>query len=105
MRIYQGFAGHFICGYKCYFRLNTVIDKKYIISTVGDMRDHPEAEPERIGCDRFYETMVFTAKECDCGCAGYVVDDLSEIDMTPSDNYKEAAENHEAMCQKYEEKA
>jgi hypothetical protein len=61
----RGWGGHFICADKCRFRRNTLISvdgkPKYVVSTVGNMRDRDTGEIEEIGYDRHYETMAFGA--------------------------------------------
>jgi len=62
-RTERGWAGHFICGYKCRFHLNTLLeykDTRIIVSTVGMM--FTDDKPKEIGCDRYYETMAFEAE-------------------------------------------
>ena len=64
-RTERGWAGHFICGYRCRFHRNTLLTKgnrHIVVSTVGDMMGERFEGVESIGyCDkpRFYETMVF----------------------------------------------
>jgi len=64
----RGWAGHFICAHRCQFRRNTLLtcgDIRLVVSTVGLMEDVLSGEDGRwakIGCDRYYETMVFHAK-------------------------------------------
>lgn len=63
-RTERGWAGHYICSNYCRFRRNTLLeygDKKWIVSTVGGYVYDGEINP--IGCNRWYETMVFKAKE------------------------------------------
>jgi hypothetical protein len=63
----RGWAGHFICSYRCLFRRNTLIeheDIKIVVSTVGLMLNHDKdrfdnPKYEQIGYERYYETMVF----------------------------------------------
>lgn len=99
-RTERGWAGHFICGHKCLFRRNTLIEngrKKIVVSTVGGMRTG-ENTIETIGAfGRYYETMAFKARkegpywEIDVGkqisfesewsiCADNVADLPSDVD-------------------------
>jgi len=67
---FRGWPGHFICGNRCVFRLNTLIeyqDIKIVVSTVGLMiKEWPneslEYGYEKIGVNRHYETMAFHAE-------------------------------------------
>jgi hypothetical protein len=63
----RGWAGHFICADRCLFRRNTLIEGKndnVVVSTVGGMRVRDGEGLETIGAfGRYYETMVFGAKE------------------------------------------
>lgn len=68
----RGWAGHFICSDRCFFRRNTLIERgstKIVISTVGNFFPTREkiqlGEPEEIGANRFYETKAFYAVEED----------------------------------------
>ncbi len=64
----RGWPGHFICGHRCVFHRNTLVEHngyKIIVSTVGAMWDIHSVNKikyEMIGCDRYYETMIFHAK-------------------------------------------
>lgn len=64
--IERGWAGHFICGHRCLFRRNTLIefgDRRIVVSTVGLMQDwKDENKIDTIGHERYYETMAFNAK-------------------------------------------
>ena len=82
-RTERGWGGHFICCYDCLFRRNTLLeyaDKKVVVSTVGAMyaRDPSDISGKKrlqtIGYKRFYETMVFMAKEEN----GYIEADTSK---------------------------
>lgn len=72
-RVERGWAGHYICGDRCMFHRNTLLvsgDIRIIVSTVGNQinmhkRRPWEIEIEEVGCGRYYETMVFHAKEID----------------------------------------
>ena len=57
----RGWAGHFICADKCYFRRNTLIEcnrDRIVVSTVGDYRS-TNGPIEEIGHERYYETKAF----------------------------------------------
>jgi len=66
---YRGWPGHFCCGHRCVFHLNTLIEYKSIkivVSTVGLMidplnKDQYKIKYSEIGCDRYFETMAFHA--------------------------------------------
>ena len=63
-RTERGWVGHFICGDRCRFRRNTLIEfghQKIVISTVGNL--FVEGNLEMIGADRYSETMAFKAKK------------------------------------------
>lgn len=65
-RTERGWAGHFICAYRCYFRRNTLLEcggVRVVVSTVGNMNDPAEgAGWGEIGCHRYVETMAFYAE-------------------------------------------
>ena len=62
-RTERGWGGHFICSSRCLFRRNTLLQRgtvSIVVSTVGAMCLYEEeGKFEQIGCDRYYETMVF----------------------------------------------
>jgi hypothetical protein len=113
-----GNPGHFICSRWCRFHLCTQVGE-YLVSTVGEyvslrnsggserkeakyLDKHPLGE--EIGCDRFFETMVFKCGEvcscAECGC-GLPTHDGGEVDFRPANSRKSAAEIHMAMCRKW----
>ncbi len=65
----RGWGAHFICGFRCRFRRNTLIEGlggKVIVSTVGNMGElhHENGLMDSIGASggaekRYYETMIF----------------------------------------------
>ena len=65
----RGWAAHFIMAGRCLFHRNTLIELnnvKIVVSTVGLCVEGFDYNGHRtfttIGCDRYYETMVFFAK-------------------------------------------
>ena len=64
----RGWAGHFCCARQCLFRRNTLVRKDgvgVVVSTVGNYRTLGKNGFEMIGCDRYYETLVFKANMSD----------------------------------------
>lgn len=62
-RTERGWPGHFCCARDCLFRRNTLLEygeQRIIVSTVGDMR-RTGCESQKIGSNRYYETMAFNA--------------------------------------------
>lgn len=108
-----GHAAHFCCGRWCRFHMATKIGN-FLVSSVGQYV-HPrnsgaseKTESEwllinpdgaEIGCDRFYETMVFkcTSGVCACGC-GLPNIDASELEFAGAKTSGEARENHNRIC-------
>lgn len=68
IRTERGWHAHYICGSRCMWHRNTLLefeDIKIVVSSVGNMIDyHAPGFPGKItigtiGVDRYYETMVF----------------------------------------------
>ena len=65
-RTERGWAGHFICGDRCRYHRNTLLelgDVRIVVSTVGNMHTERSDKPEMIGAGRYYETMAFHAHQ------------------------------------------
>lgn len=117
-----GHAAHFICGRWCRFHMATKVGK-YLVSTVG-LYVHPRnsgageqseiawqkknPNGEKIGCDRFYETMVFTVglrcKSKECGCGLPSLGDCSNLDFLGYKTAGDARRGHMKLCQKWSKK-
>jgi hypothetical protein len=72
----RGWAGHFICAERCTFRRNTLIEHNgtgVVVSSVGAMRNL-DGKIATVGCNRWYETMAWYAKDVDEN--GYVEMDV-----------------------------
>ena len=70
-RTERGWAGHFCCADRCMFRRNTLLTYngvEVVVSTVGLMMDIHSPKGlkfEKVGSDRYFETMVFYANPLD----------------------------------------
>ncbi len=69
-RTERGWAGHFICSHRCLFRRNTLLeynDLSIVVSTVGNMLiiDGRKRNIEKIGYNRYFETMCFHSMKDD----------------------------------------
>ena len=96
-------AGHFICGERCQFRLNTHVNG-FIISTVGEfvpVSKMDGAAFEEIGYKRLYETMVFKAKKSKHGCCAYVQKNGNNIDFAGYNKPTDAYNGHMKFIRKY----
>ena len=102
-RIELGCAGHLCVAARCGWKRHTRVGD-YRISSVGNY--YPDGEKrETIGCDRYFETMVFrlTGDEHDesegCGCGE--VASWEELDTDGYNTAGEAQSGHERMVEKY----
>lgn len=67
-RTERGWAGHFICSYRCQFRRNTLLEYEgvfIVVSTVGRMEYTGDPMLDTVGRDRYYETMAFYSDTSD----------------------------------------
>lgn len=61
----RGWPGHFICASRCNFRRNTLVskgDRHIVVSSVGAFFPGAGKPIQEIGCDRFYECMLFVGE-------------------------------------------
>lgn len=97
-RVYSGMPGHFIGAVNCCFHLTTRVNGKWLVSSVGCY--HPGGiktnQPEEIGLDRLFETMVFRV------AADGGVSDWTEVDSAGYHDADNADVGHEMMVRKYE---
>jgi len=98
--VWMPHAGHFVCGHRCQFKLNTYVGK-YIVSTVGEMVYDQNKGFEEIGCDRLYETMVFKAVESGNKCCPYEIKVSDEVDFEGYNTPEEAYKGHLYLCDKW----
>jgi hypothetical protein len=101
VRRYFGHAGHFIGAPSCRFHLHTHVGK-FCVSTVGDYYPRGRSgsqEPERIGLDRLYETMVFDLDDND-DIASY-----TELTCRGYNDAEDADKGHEEVVREYEAKS
>lgn len=108
-RTERGWAGHFICSDRCFFRRNTLIeagDKRFVVSTVGNFYPTREktqyGEPDTIGHERYYETKAFVAIEQDGLMEASTSQEISlGVKNSISEKYKDAEANdmHEAAVE------
>ena len=105
--------GHFICGDRCHFTLNTYIGK-YIVSTIGELPETLKeyikdkkfmSQFQEIGCGRKYETMVWKAKrsvhEC---CPWEIIVADGELDFEAYNTAGDAYKGHLKLCNKWSKK-
>ncbi len=105
--VWYGNAKHFIGASNCKFHLATKIGN-WIISTVGEYKPDsfkPTKKQvfEEIGPERFYETMVFRAIKCPCGCNEFVCDvssfyPVSNLQFRGYKTSEEASNGHAELC-------
>ena len=98
---------HFICSDKCKFGMTTVVNDRYIVSSVGDYRVNGKRERLGAGPKTYYETLIFKFSHyCEiagCTCGGIPEPlDWSEIDGKRFATEAECRDGHAAFVEKYE---
>lgn len=99
-----GCAGHLIVSRHCHWKRHTQVGN-YRVSSIGNFYPPGEKERDTVGCDRYFETMVFhTTGRPDpesegCGCCEVV--DWGEIECAGYQTAGEAQAGHELMVLKY----
>ena len=99
---WQGYSGHFVGADKCLFRLCTAVGGGYIVSTVGHYMS--QGKVENIGSGSTFETYVFEAELCDCGCGEIRTKGGNELDGIEANDPIIARRNHLMMCKKWDHK-
>lgn len=97
--VWCGYPGHFIAAADLCFHLNTRIGD-YRISTIGDYRPRPGEPMVEVGCERFFETMVFRV-EGEGEHGNGEVADWSELELVGYQEAIEAEAGHMEVCAKY----
>lgn len=111
-RTERGWAGHYICSYKCLFRRNTLLeygDVKVVVSSVGAQleSDRPRRF-DTVGDGRYYETASFMANPKDTRFHDIATGKRLEIDSNTAidhlDADDEANDMHEAVVEEMAER-
>lgn len=104
---------HFICGMRCNFRMATVLNEKYVVSTVGEMPADEVTKKilkikgpyQEIGLDRLYETMVFKVEPAEDKCCPFkAVVAGGELDFAAYNSAEEARKGHYLLIKKWKSK-
>lgn len=98
-----GYPGHFIASRRCNFRMVTLVNDEYLVSTIGDFFEGDQGEPTEIGCGRTFETYVFKGpfKRCECGCQHIMPVSWQEIDSSGYMDAGDAKRGHMEMVDRY----
>lgn len=109
--VWQGYAGHYwFCGYS-HYRLCTVVNNgKYIIRTIGDIRDEYENLRTGMGntSEKLFNTCVYETEKCNCGCNEYIpksheLGEIERLEQVWCTTATKAYENHLKLCEKWSE--
>lgn len=105
--IWMPHSGHFICGERCLFRLNTYVGK-FIVSTIGELmlmyNSTDNKYYENIGNGRKFETMVFKARKSEHKCCPYEIIVEKEVDFEGYNDAGQAYDGHLKLCKKWSRK-
>src|SRR6266436_1826393 len=114
IRTERGWHAHYICGSRCMWHRNTLLeyeDIKLVVSSVGNMIDyHAPGFPNKItlntiGCDRHFETMVFHTDRTKFNDADVTKQISVESNCSIKEGWKEleAEAMHEAVVKEVSE--
>ena len=105
----RGWAGHFCSANKCTFHRNTLLVKgnlRIVVSSVGRMIENGpnRMELQTIGCDRYYETMVWFANSTkwqDADVSRGMIECYSPSSFADPWDEMPANELHDKIVEKY----
>lgn len=105
----RGWAGHYCLAHKCTFHRNTLLVKgnlRIVVSSVGRMIENGpnRMELQTIGCDRYYETMVWFAdasKWQDADVSRGLIECYSPSSFADPWDEMPANELHDKIVEKY----
>lgn len=116
-RVEMAHAAHFICGDKCAFKRATVVNQKFIVSTVGEFQpnvvkkglsqqlrarnDLDPIEPLGASPKHLYETMVFKARKSSLKCCPFKMMNGHSLETEQYASAKAAALGHEKLVKKW----
>lgn len=106
---WDGYKMHYCCADECQFGMSTKVGV-WIVSTVGHMVSddlYMEKNPdgikmEKIGRDRFFETMVFRAGKANCDCCDWrpVIESQRGVPLNwVYKTAREARDGHVSICE------
>ena len=117
VRIELAHAAHFICGDKCAFKRATVVNEKFIISTVGEFQpsvvrkgmrqqfrarnDLDPIEPLGASPKHLYETMVFKARRTSLKCCPFKMTSGKPLQTEQYATADAAALGHEKLVSEW----
>jgi len=99
---WYGYAKHFCCASRCCWHMATLVNGKYLVSSVGcfhetsDVRERTEENRMPIGAGYYFETMVFPANK-----KGKITRNR-ELACDTYQTAEEAEVGHLAMCYKFD---
>lgn len=110
----RGWPSHFICAERCTFHRSTLIEYKgieIVVSSVGAFISNAltDKQPTTIGCDRYYETMVWYANNSEFKDADVRKTDGEPLDFDCPEEPKpwdeiNANNIHDRMVEKWKSK-
>ena len=100
-----GTPGHFCASNHCQYHRHTLVNDKYVVSTIARLQYEGREEYQKIRLDRWGETYVFNVKGIsDCGCPDIDCEEIDSLSYSEEDiKVCSIMDNgHDQMIRKYE---